>query len=88
MLEFAQAVSAEGPLPADAAGEQHELAASFVELSGQQREVARAFAATLEGARAEPGAEERSEDARTEQDGNSQRADPLMAGGDPDRGSR
>ena len=88
VLEFAQAVSAEGPLPADAAGEQHELAASFVELSGQQREVARAFAATLEGARAEPGAEERSEDARTEQDGNSQRADPLMAGGDPDGGSR
>ena len=44
VLEFALSAAERGALPADAAGEEAELATSFVELSRQQRELARAFA--------------------------------------------
>ena len=92
VLQYAQAAASEGPLPADAASEPHqphELAASFVDLSTQQRELARAFAAALEVGPGEPAqTDERIEDTSTEPAGITQRANPLTAGGDPDGGSR
>ena len=92
VLQHAQAAASEGPLPADAASEPHqphELAASFVDLSTQQRELARAFAAALEVGPGEPAqTDERIEDTSTEPAGITQRANPLTAGGDPDGGSR
>ncbi len=66
-------------MPADAASEHHEVAASLVELSEQQRELARAFAGPSKAARGEPdGADERTEDRATSPpSGVTQRADPL-----------
>jgi len=80
VVEFAQAVTGGGPLPADAGSEHHGLAASLVDLSEQQRELARAFAGPSKAASGEPdGADERSEDgATTPPSGVTQRADPLM----------
>ncbi|MCH8199561.1 MAG: hypothetical protein IIA54_05785, partial [Chloroflexi bacterium] len=75
------------------ASEHHELAASFVELSDRQRDLARAFASAETAG--EPGAPpERIEEAPVEEtpaietSAVAQRVDPLLAGGDTDGGAR
>ena len=50
VLEFALSAAERGALPEDGANEEAELATSFVELSRQQRELARAFASPSAGA--------------------------------------
>ena len=93
VLEFAHSIAQSGPVPPAAASEHHELAASFVELSERQRDLARVFAPAETAG--EPGAPpERIEEAAVEEtpaietSAVTQRVDPLLPGGDTDGGAR
>jgi DNA primase len=85
VLQLAQSSANHDSLSAGTTDDPRELAASFVELTTRQREMARDFATTDSEV---PYGEENIEDTSTNEVGTTQHADPLMAGSEIDGGER